>query len=140
MQIEENHPLSTKFALNVATLRTYFLNRFMPIDMRTYYILLVAIFLPKLLLSTTPINYHLNYDLDDKLTVTKSHKLENKASSLSLPEIICPESIDTILPSRRECEAVLDYNVGFNTSNCPISDFNLSQNFSDDNILSLIHI
>ncbi len=134
MQIEENHPLSTKFVLNVATLRTYFLNRFMLIDMRTYYILLVAIFLPKLLLSTTPINYHLNYDLDDKLAVTKSHKLENKASSLSLPEIICPESIDTILPSRRECEAVLDYNVGFNTSNCPISDFNLSQNFSDDNI------
>ena len=104
--------------------------------MRTYYILLVAIFLPKLLLSTTPTNKDANYDLKDNLSVIISDELDIEANSISLPDIICPATIDSILPSRRDCEAVIDYNVGFNTSNCPISQFNLEQNFSDNDIVA----
>ena len=102
--------------------------------MRTYYILLLAIFLPKLLLSNKPVNYHKNNDINDNLSVNTCDRYDFEASSISLPDIICPTNIDTILPSRRDCEAVIDYNVGFNTANCPISQFDLSQNFSDDGI------
>jgi len=98
--------------------------------MKTFYILLVTILLPNLLLSsvsenrgTEKVNFHCNDEID-----IKSDKI------LSLPEIICPTNIDTILPSRRECEAVINYAVDFDQTNCPISQFNLSQNFSDTDI------
>ena len=103
--------------------------------MRTYYIILVAIFLPKLLLSTTVSDFHPNNDPNDCFVV-KKHINSSNSALISLPDILCPTDIDTILPSRRDCEAVIDYNVQFNTNNCPISQFELSQNFSDDDIFA----
>ncbi len=102
--------------------------------MRTYYILLLAIFLPKLLLANNYDHNRTNNDLKDNLSVNYCESYPNEANAINLPDIICPANIDSILPSRRDCEAVIDYNVGFNTTNCPISQFDLSQNFSDDGI------
>lgn len=104
--------------------------------MRTYYFLLVAIFLPKLLFSTAPTNNHINNDLKDDFTVINCDNIHIEANSISLPEILCPQNIDSILPNRRDCEAIIEYNVGFNTNNCPISQFNLTQNFSDEDIVA----
>lgn len=104
--------------------------------MRTYYIIIIAILLPKLLLSTTPPNNHTNNEVKGNFSVIISGNPDIEGYSISLPDILCPATVDTILPSRRDCEAVIDYNVGFNTSNCPISEFNLSQNFSDDDIVA----
>lgn len=104
--------------------------------MRTFFTLLIAILLPKLLLSSFYTDIPLNIDPNDNLTVIMDKECDVNDFSISLPDIVCPPNIDTILPSRRDCEAVLDYNVGFNTNSCPISQFDLSQNFSDDDIVA----
>ena len=98
--------------------------------MKTFYTILLAILLPNLALSHVlengPSEKHKRINFDELI--------DGNTTFLSLPQIICPSDIDSILPSRRDCDAVIDYMIDFDQTNCPISQFNLSQNFSDNNI------
>lgn len=97
--------------------------------MKTFYTALIAILLPNL------ISFAHTNSLDG-MHVDECHANADAyiSSMVSLPEIICPTGIDTVLTSRRDCEAVVEYNVNFDDTNCPISQLNLSQNFSDNDI------
>ena len=98
--------------------------------MKTFYTIILAILLPNIA-AIAHSSYNSAQTSKDKIEPV-TH--ENKSLSISLPEIICPTEIDTILDSRRECEAIIEYDVDFNDTNCPIDLFNLDQNFSDDGI------
>ncbi len=101
--------------------------------MKTFYTFLLAILLPNIIcLANT--NHKADLNSYDEFNITNATSNSGDSYNLSLPQIICPQNIDTILPSRRDCGAAIEYNVGFDDANCPISQFNLAQNFSDANI------
>ena len=114
----------------VHTLWMYLKKEILISIMKTFYTIVIAILLPNIAaIAHSGLNLTTEYPHKNEVATHEKNSL-----SVSLPEIICPGDIDTILDSRRACDAIVDFNVDFNDANCPIDQFNLDQNFSDDNI------